>query len=35
MYILTFDKDGFLRHWEREICQIPKLPDPFQKGLTG
>lgn len=34
-YILTFDKDGFLRHWEREICQIPKLPDPFQKGITG
>ena len=35
MYILTFDKEGILRHWEREICQIPKPPDPFQKGLSG
>jgi len=34
-YILTFDKDGVLRHWEREICQIPKPPDPFQQGLSG
>jgi len=35
MYILTFDKEGVLRHWEREICQIPKPPDPFQKSLSG
>lgn len=35
MYILTFDKDGILRHWEREICQVPKQPDPFQKTLSG
>ncbi|HBP86293.1 MAG: hypothetical protein KC592_10215 [Nitrospira sp.] len=35
MYTLTFDKDGILRHWEREICQIPKPPDPFQTGLSG
>jgi hypothetical protein len=35
IYILTFDKEGILRHWEREICQIPKQPDPFQKGLSG
>jgi hypothetical protein len=35
MYILTFDKEGILRHWEREICQIPKQPDPFQTGLSG
>lgn len=35
MYILTFDKEGILRHWEREICQIPKPPDPFQSGISG
>jgi hypothetical protein len=35
MYILTFDKEGILRHWEREICQIPKPPDPFQQSLSG
>lgn len=35
MYILTFDEEGILRHWEREICQIPKPPDPFQTGLPG
>jgi hypothetical protein len=35
MYILTFDKTGVLRHWDREICQIPKPPDPFQQGLSG
>lgn len=35
MYVLTFDKAGILRHWEREICQIPKPPDPFQKSLSG
>ena len=35
VYILTFDKKGVLRHWEREICQIPKTPDPFEKGLSG
>ncbi len=35
MYILTFDKERILRHWEREICPIPKPPDPFQPGLSG
>ncbi|MCA9497615.1 MAG: hypothetical protein KC588_00330 [Nitrospira sp.] len=35
MYILTFDKEGILRHWEREICPIPQPPDPFQRGLSG
>lgn len=35
MYILTFDKEGILRHWKRDICQIPKPPDPFQQGLSG
>jgi len=34
MYILTFDKERILRHWKREICQIPKQPDPFQKVLS-
>ncbi|WP_342347598.1 hypothetical protein [uncultured Nitrospira sp.] len=35
MYILTFDKEGILRHWERDICPIPQPPDPFQRGLSG
>ncbi|GJL58347.1 MAG: hypothetical protein NPIRA03_12040 [Nitrospirales bacterium] len=34
-YVLTFDKEEILRHWERELCQIPKPPDPFQRGLSG
>ncbi|HNP61371.1 MAG TPA: hypothetical protein PKM72_11045 [Nitrospirales bacterium] len=35
MYILTFDKEGILRHWERDVCPIPQPPDPFQSGLSG
>jgi hypothetical protein len=35
VYTLKFDKGGVLRHWEREICQIPKPPDPFQNNLSG
>ncbi|WNM57779.1 hypothetical protein [Candidatus Nitrospira allomarina] len=35
MYVLTFDKEEILRHWERELCQIPQPPDPFQRGLSG
>lgn len=35
IYFLTFDKEGVLRHWYREICQIPKPPDPFQRSLSG
>ena len=33
-YILTFDKEEILRHWEREECQLPKPPDPFQGGIS-
>lgn len=32
-YVLIFDKEGVLREWEREECQLPKAPDPFQQGL--
>ncbi|MDT3778380.1 hypothetical protein PJI16_12500 [Nitrospira sp. MA-1] len=35
MYILTFDKEGILRQWERDVCPIPQPPDPFQSGLSG
>ena len=35
LYILTFDKEGILRHWEREECQLPKAPDPFQRSLSS
>jgi hypothetical protein len=34
-YLLRFDKEGVLRHWEREACQIPKPPDPFQSSFSG
>lgn len=35
MYILTFDKERILRHWERDTCPIPQAPDPFQTELSG
>jgi hypothetical protein len=33
-YVLTFDKAGVLRHWDRETCQLPAPPDPFTQGLS-
>ncbi len=35
VYVLTFDKEGVLRAGEREECQLPKAPDPFQQELPG
>ena len=35
LYVLTFDKEGILRHWEREECPLPKAPDPFQRSLSS
>jgi len=34
-YVLIFDKDGVLRQWEREECQLPKAPDPFERRLSS
>lgn len=33
-YVLTFDKEGVLRRWVRETCQLPQPPDPFSQGLS-
>ena len=35
VYTLTFDKEGVLRHWKRELCQVPTPPKPFEQGLSG
>ncbi|HQU29684.1 MAG: hypothetical protein KC643_04140 [Nitrospira sp.] len=35
LYVLTFDKEGILRQWDRESCQLPKAPDPFQRELSS
>jgi len=35
VYVLTFDKEGVLRKWNRELCQVPAPPNPFEQGLSG
>ncbi len=35
VYALTFDKEAVLRHWKRELCQVPPLPNPFEQGLSS
>lgn len=35
VYTLRFDKEGVLRAWDREICKIPKPPDPFQDNFSS
>ena len=35
VYILTFDKDAVLRHWKRELCEVPTPPNLFEQGLSG
>ena len=35
VYVLVFDKDGVLRQWEREVCQVPQPPNLFQQELSG
>ena len=34
VYALTFDKEAVLRKWERELCQVPTPPNPFEEGLS-
>ncbi len=31
VYALTFDKDAVLRKWNRELCQVPTPPNPFEQ----
>ena len=35
VYALIFDKEGVLRHWKRDLCQVPTPPNPFEQGLSG
>jgi len=35
VYALTFDKESVLRKWNREPCQVPAPPNPFEQGLSG
>ena len=35
VYTLTFDKNAVLRHWERELCQVPTPPNIFEQELSG
>jgi len=35
VYTLTFDKEAVLRKWNRELCQVPTPPNPFEQGLSG
>ena len=35
VYSLTFDKEAVLREWNRDLCQVPTPPNPFEQGLVG
>jgi hypothetical protein len=35
VYALTFDKEAVLRKWNRELCQVPTPPNPFEQNLSG
>ena len=35
VYTLTFGKEAVLRHWKRDLCQLPTPPNPFEQGLSG
>lgn len=35
LYALIFDKEAVLRKWDRELCQVPVPPNPFEQGLSG
>lgn len=35
VYTLTFDKDAVLRHWKRDLCQVPTPPKLFEQRLSG
>jgi len=35
VYTLTFDKEAVLRQWNRELCQVPTPPNPFEQDLSG
>ena len=35
VYTLTFDKEAVLRHWKRDLCQLPTPPNLFEQRLSG
>ena len=35
VYTLTFDEDAVLRHWKRDLCQLPTPPNLFEQRLSG
>jgi len=35
VYTLTFDKEAVLRHWKRDLCQVPTPPNIFEQRLSG
>ncbi len=34
VHVLVFDKEKVLREWERELCQVPTRPNPFEQTLS-
>jgi len=35
VYALTFDREEVLRDWNRNLCQVPSPPNPFDQDLSG
>jgi len=35
VYALKFDKEAVLLEWNRELCQVPTPPNPFEQRLSG
>ena len=35
VYELSFDKEAVLRQWDRQLCQVPSVPNPFEQGLSN
>ncbi len=35
VYALTFDKEEVLRHWKRDLCEVPTPSNPFEQEISG
>ncbi len=35
VYELRFDQAAVLRQWDRQLCQVPSVPNPFEQGLSN
>lgn len=35
VYVLKFDKEAVLREWNRDLCQVPTPPNPFEQPFLG